>query len=760
MGFNKKCIKTLLTLSFFLLSVPLFGQKKDHVLFISSYAYDWPTVPLQLKGFSSQLDSSVDVSYIFMDSEKVTKEELWPLLEKRIDLQAKEHGAFTVIVADDDNALHYVFEHKDTSFKGIPVVFLGIDSATFAEEAYRSGEMTGLIEQHYNAENVTFALQLCPTAKTINIITDNTVSGIASRVAFINDLEKVTKLPVGYINTSMHSRDSLKESFTNLQPDSIVILLNFTFDANQNYYGFAKGAEFAAKYSTAPIFSPVSASYNMVGGVLVDYEKMGMEAGKILRRVLNGEQPHDITPYAIEPMMIVNYSEVKKHKLTFPKNLQGKITVRGKPQPYLLTHYTSILGTAIVIIFLLLVFIFLRYSRETAKQRKLIVELKKAKSIQEEFLSRMSHDMRTPMNAVIGLANFGLRENDIKKSQGYFHQIINSGNYLMGLLNDLLDMNKLESGKVTLNPQDVGVDELVDDILTIIAPRAQAKNISLLTDFSHRRFSAVHVDKQRVEQLLINILNNAVKYTNSGGQVLWSIIQYDDSSGPVTMHIIKDNGVGMSAEFQKELFRPFMQERNTLSSTEGGSGLGLAISKSLAELMGGTITCKSVEGQGSTFTVILPITVCDEATTTAILEKEKNISEEESLPENVTVDLSGKVALVCEDNEINMMIVQKLLEDKGCKVVCAQNGMVGVEKATAQPFDFILMDIRMPVLDGLEAAKQIRMQNTQIPIIALSANAYSADINKSHDAGMNAHLTKPIDANKLYATILDLLSKQ
>jgi signal transduction histidine kinase/BarA-like signal transduction histidine kinase len=374
------------------------------------------------------------------------------------------------------------------------------------------------------------------------------------------------------------------------------------------------------------------------------------------------------------------------------------------------------------------------------------IEAQEANAVKSDFLSRMSHDMRTPMSTVIGLSDFGIEESKDENLKGYFKQIRESSEYLLGLLNDILDMQSLEYGSIKLTESKTYISDLINDSMNMIIPLAKNKDIKVnCKKINIDDGQIINIDKLRVSQVINNILSNAIKYTNSGGRVDWTIKLVKKNNGEIFLHnIIKDTGVGISKEFLDKIFEPFSQEKNELTYTEGGSGLGLAICKNLVELMGGEISCKSQLNKGSEFEFKIPI--------------KSGYSERKSETKQELLDdldkLKNKKVLLCEDNEINARILTKVLINKGMLVDWAKNGREGVDKAFKAKYDIILMDIRMPIMDGIEAAIKIREKDENIPIIALSANAYSNDVEKSVKAGMNAHLSKPVNYDDLFSTVL------
>ena len=378
----------------------------------------------------------------------------------------------------------------------------------------------------------------------------------------------------------------------------------------------------------------------------------------------------------------------------------------------------------------------------------------KANLAKREFLFNMSHDIRTPMNAIIGFTALAQTHIDDRgQVEDYLKKISVSSQHLLSLINDVLDMSRIESGKVTLEAKPVHLPELVHELRDIIQAVVSKKDLSLTLDTVGVENEDVIADPLRLEQILINVLANAVKFTPDGGQISLWIVQKDTApAGDADFEFhIKDNGIGMSEEFQKHIFEQFARERTSTVSKIQGTGLGMAITKSLVDMMGGRITVKSEQGKGSEFTISLRFPIGEAKT-------------EQTLPAAKASAFTGKKLLVVEDNELNLEIASTLLKEAGFEVDTAENGKIAVEKveaASADRYDLILTDIQMPEMDGYEATRRIRAlpdaKKAALPIVAMTANAFEDDRKNALHAGMNGHIAKPLDIQKLFQVLSELL---
>ncbi|MBQ9486434.1 MAG: response regulator, partial [Selenomonadaceae bacterium] len=403
--------------------------------------------------------------------------------------------------------------------------------------------------------------------------------------------------------------------------------------------------------------------------------------------------------------------------------------------------------------------------------KKQQVELIAAKNRAEEgskaksqFLSNMSHDIRTPMNAIVGYVNLAQRESTtLDEVHDFLHKIESSSQHLLALINDVLEMSRIESGKMELEPVDTNLKTTLDEVRDMFATQMQGKEINFTVDTSGVKNPYVLCDKNRLNRVLLNLLSNAYKFTPKGGKISVTLTQLNEvpkdevdenSVGEYELRV-KDSGIGMTPEFAAKVFEAFEREKNTTVSGIQGTGLGMAITKSIVDMMGGDIKVITAPKQGTEFV----INVSFKLTATPIEETAETSDEGQEL------NFEGMRLLLVDDIEVNREIAVMILEMAGFVVDTAENGKEAVEKVAASKagdYAAVLMDIQMPVMNGYEAARAIRELDDKdlaaVPIIAMTANAFSEDVQAAKDAGMNDHIAKPLDVPKMMETLKKILS--
>ena len=409
------------------------------------------------------------------------------------------------------------------------------------------------------------------------------------------------------------------------------------------------------------------------------------------------------------------------------------------------------LMTAFIIMIVYLQFRMQRYREQIheTELEKAVYEAKCANEAKTRFLFNMSHDIRTPMNAIIGFADLLEKHIDEKERvRDYIGKIKSSSEFLLSLINYVLETARIESGKTTLKKEVCCASRLIESLIDVFEPEVCKKGLtySYTKDIEHEY---VMGDETKVREIFINIIGNSLKYTPAGGKITIDIreIPFDRENYIAYKIVVEDTGIGMSEDYLPHIFEEFSREHTSTESKVVGTGLGLPIVKALIDLMGGTIEIESEAGKGTKTTVMIPFEI---ATQEQILEEKQK--EKEFVPE----DIKGKRILVAEDNELNAEITLTVLKEKGLLVERAANGKECVEMLKEKPadyYDMILMDIQMPEMDGYQATEMIRNlgdSRAAVPIVAMTANAFEEDRQKALDAGMNAHVSKPVDMNVLF----------
>ncbi len=405
--------------------------------------------------------------------------------------------------------------------------------------------------------------------------------------------------------------------------------------------------------------------------------------------------------------------------------------------------------------------------RMKEQQLLLIDSLKQAEEgnrAKTDFLFNMSHDIRTPMNAILGFAEIA-RSNisDTDKLTDCIDKIQSSGKNLLHLIDNVLDMSRIESGAIALTEDGCDLEDCVETARNVVLPELAQKNITFRTDMSAVENKRVYCDKARISHILLDLINNAVKFNKPGGSISVTVIQKNcniKEYADYEIHI-KDTGIGMTKEFLSHIFEPFERERTSTMSRMEGVGLGMSITKNLVDMMGGTIEVFSEVDKGTEFVLRFTFKLPKPGQT-----KPEQTEQAQHEQNETTYDFSGKRLLLVEDNELNMEIANEILSSVGFSVETAQNGQIAVEMAERSPtgyYDVILMDIQMPIMDGYEASRRIRGLEredlAEIPIVALTANVSDKDKKDALSSGMNAHIAKPLDVKEMYAVLDNVLRR-
>ncbi len=729
-----------------------------NILFINSYGYDFETVPVIVNQIERAFKQTASVQYLFMNEKYVDSK----VAEQRLSVELDHLSPgfkYDVVILGDDAAFDYAMAHRDRYFKGIPLVYENINSIEKAQKYQNDPLISGVVEEFPVKETIALAQKMQKQAKKIVIITDNSPSGAGSARQYLNHEKDFPELSFVVFDCSQKTGSEIQRDIAAFNDDTILIYTVFNVDKEGKRYTMAQGVKLITDAAQIPVYKADEAGMGdgLLGGRQLSYAGIGKATVALVQQVLAGKR--SLGSYQ-KGQELYQFDKQVMNRFGITKADLPKDSHYLNDDPTFYELYKKPLWTAGLILLLLIAALILKqksYKRKIAANLSHLVAEQKANAAKTEFLSRMSHDIRTPLNGIMGMTYLASQQKNPPVTQDALAKIDASSHFLLTLINDILDMNKIESKKIVLHPEPVAFADFQKSIDLIILPLCRKKNITYTTKFSPAGSYTAVFDDLRLKQIYYNLLSNAAKYNKPGGSILLKITDKlsDDKKRIICDAEISDTGMGMSPEFLKVLFDPFTQEHHSDNLGESGTGLGLSIVKKMVGLMGGTISVKSQLGVGTTFYLHFELP----CVLTSSLQPKKKAAE---TTKNLEV-LQGQPVLVCDDQSINLEIAQKILERAGMLVTVAKNGKEAVEifgRSSVGAFKAIILDIRMPIMGGLEAAKVIRSLKrpdaAKIPLIALSANAYDEDVEKSLAAGMNAHLSKPLVPAVLYNTLVDL----
>lgn len=478
--------------------------------------------------------------------------------------------------------------------------------------------------------------------------------------------------------------------------------------------------------------------------------------------------PQEKRSLAQSYLMGPSYSASKQEMRSLVQSFRTDISYRMDVKTRLLIKsnknarlFGTIFSTLLMVVMVLTTIVYSLIVR--SKDNKLSMALKSAQAASNAksyFTARMSHEIRTPLNAVLGYMAIAEEETDEEKRKTCLAKSEIAAKNLLHIVNDVLDLSAIESRRMRLAEKPFLVSELVSSLSIIYGSQAEQKHITLTSNTEKVSSDCLCGDVQRLSQILTNLLSNAIKFTPDGGSVELAVFQQPDEKARLnTVFTVSDSGIGVSPDFMERIFKPYEQADSSISSKYGGTGLGLSIVKNMVELMGGSVTVQSTVGKGSTFTVRIPLTVVSEI-------NDNLLAKENVLFDDKNKSLSGMRILLAEDNEMNSEIAQHFLKELGAEVTPVADGEQAVsvfEKSPAGTYDVILMDVMMPIMNGYDATEKIRSsahaEAKKVPIIAMTANAFSSDVQEAIASGMNAHVAKPFDISTLVKTLKQFVHK-
>jgi signal transduction histidine kinase/CheY-like chemotaxis protein len=675
-----------------------------------------------------------------------------------------------LIIASGNEALEYVLDNYYLHFPNIPVLFFGVQGFDRSKLHGFEDHITGVLQTVSFYETVTEMLRLYPKTSRIFILNDhsfpksvmlseNIKKSIESNYSGLRDL------PVEFIFSDNKPFAVILNDIRAFGSDTLVLIGNYYCDSDGVFYSEMDAQTLSASASLNPVFN-LTISFiggGALGGFISDADMLGEKVASMANDILNGKEPSQI-PIIYDSASLnkweFDYRALKKFNINVKNLPAGHVIINRPPHIWESNPFEFWLIIAIPALALLGFFI-INYIKDLKEHKAYTKELRLARDAAETankakstFLANMSHEIRTPMNSIMGFAELAQHSNKPQKVREYLGNISQSAEWMLKIINDVLDISKIESGKITLERIPFSLHEVLLSCQTAIKAKTEEKGISLLFHSNVAIEKKLLGDPVRLRQAIINLLSNAVKFTSSETVELLASLVEDSGAGVdnfIIVHFeVKDTGIGMSQEQMSKIFEPFVQADDSITRRFGGTGLGLSITKNIVELMGGSLKVESETGKGSTFSFDIMFTAADEPSVADNSSTDENILNDMQKP-----NFSGEV-LVCEDNELNQHVIYDHLTRVGLNAVIANNGREGVDciservKNGKKQFDLIFMDINMPEMDGFEAASKISAMGVKTPIIALTANIMENSKELYIKDGMSGCLGKPFASHELW----------
>ncbi len=760
-----------------LLQLPFYSIGDDRVLLISSYNSSFPTFFQQIDGVQSVFDTAgIKVDVEFMDAKRFNNDGNFKLFEANLTNKLQGPFHYKAVLACDDHAFNFVLDHADSLFNDLPLIFCGVNNRTKALDQNKNPQVSGVLEAVSMKETIELMHHYFPASRNIYVIADDTPGGLA-------DLETYYMLQPDFEQIIFHHISLSKLTFAEFAgylqkiPDNVpVLLLSAYHDKNGNTLDFDESLSLIKKNLKSPLFHLWyhGIGKGIFGGKVISHFEQAKQAALMVYHILKNKACNEFPVVEESPNVYVfDYDELAKYGLqdvSLPENSivfnrqYGFFQKNGR----LLIYFSSILSFLLVLIFFLM-----RIIRRSKKLEKSLIlksnnykklnagylkqnaDLTVAKEKAEEserlktsFLANVSHEIRTPMNGILGFASLLSEENhDPSEQKEYIDIIQRSGKRMLNTINDIIDISKIESGSAKIQNTEVKPCAVLEDLYRFFLPEAERKGLKLSLVCPKNENRGLLLDLPKFNSIINNLLKNAIVYTEKGDIKIEMQFLQDDK-----MQVrISDTGIGIEKEHQKSVFNRFVRIEGSGDKIIDGTGLGLSIAKSYTEMMGGEILLESKPGVGSVFSLVLPCIFSH--------MHQQHIS---PIKDDKAINCYGKLKiLLVDDDEVSQNLMKIGLKEVSDNLLFAHNGRNALDVYRENPdIDLILMDIKMPEMDGFEATQLIRKINQSVFIIAQTAYAQLGDEEKALDSGCNAYISKPIDIELLIQMIKGFLEKK